>query len=65
MEGEAIEIDWRKFQLEYRDYLDLAKLLQLMPVIGAPVGAVANWRLTTHVAKTAVQAYRLRWFNEV
>ena len=59
-----VEIDWRQFQLEYRDYIDLAKLLQLVPVIGAPVGAVANWRLTSHLAKTAVQAYRLRWFNE-
>lgn len=59
-----VELDWRQFQLEYRDYIDLAKLAQLLPVIGAPVGAVANWRLTTHVANTAIQAYRLRWFNE-
>ncbi|WP_292052925.1 MULTISPECIES: EcsC family protein [unclassified Brevundimonas] len=65
LEGEPVQIDWRQFQLEYRDYIDLAKLLQLMPVIGAPVGAVVNWRLTSHLAKTAVQAYRLRWFNEV
>ena len=65
LEGEPVQIDWRQFQLEYRDYIDLAKLLQLMPVIGAPVGAIANWRLTSHLAKTAVQAYRLRWFNEV
>ena len=60
----AVEIDWRQFQLEYRDYIDLAKLAQLLPVVGAPVGAIANWRLTSHLAKTAVQAYRLRWFNE-
>jgi len=60
----AGEIDWRQFQLEYRDYIDLAKMAQLLPVIGAPVGAIANWRLTSHLAKTAIQAYRLRWFNE-
>lgn len=58
------EIDWRQFQLEYRDYIDLAKMAQLLPVIGAPVGAIANWRLTAHLANTAIQAYRLRWFNE-
>ncbi|MEO6136644.1 MAG: EcsC family protein, partial [Ginsengibacter sp.] len=32
------EFDWRSFQQEYRDYLDLAKLAQLIPIIGAPVG---------------------------
>lgn len=58
------EIDWRQFQLEYRDYIDLAKMAQLLPVIGAPVGAIANWRLTAHLANTAIQAYRLRWFNK-
>lgn len=29
------EFDWRNFQQEYRDYIDLAKLLQLVPGIGA------------------------------
>jgi len=36
------DFDWRTFQQEYRDYIDLAKLLQLVPGIGAPVGAVVN-----------------------
>ncbi|MEG1029398.1 MAG: EcsC family protein [Brevundimonas sp.] len=58
------DFDWRKFQLEYRDYIDLAKLAQLIPVIGAPVGAVVNWRLTTRLATTAMNAYRLRWFED-
>ena len=43
---------------------DLAKLAQLIPVIGAPVGAVVNWRLTTRLATTAMNAYRLRWFED-
>ncbi len=38
--------DWRAFQQEYRDYIDLAKLLQLVPGIGAVVGAWVNHRLT-------------------
>ncbi len=32
------QFDWRLFQQEYRDYIDLAKMAQLIPVIGAPVG---------------------------
>lgn len=58
------DFDWRKFQLEYRDYIDVAKMAQLIPIIGAPVGAVVNWRLTTRLATTAMNAYRLRWFEE-
>lgn len=53
--------EWRRFQQEYRDYIDLAKLLQLVPVIGAPVGAVVNYRLLERLGQTAVNAYRLRW----
>ena len=36
------EFDWRNFQQEYRDYIDLAKMAQLIPVIGAPVGVFVN-----------------------
>ncbi len=56
------EFDWRTFQQEYRDYIDLAKLAQLVPVIGAAVGAVANYRLVGHLGQTAMMAYRLRYF---
>ncbi len=55
------QFDWRTFQLEYRDYIDIAKLLQLVPFIGAPVGAYVNHRLTEKLGKTAMNAYRLRW----
>lgn len=61
---EAItEYDWRRFQIEYRDYIDLAKLAQLIPVIGAPVGAVVNWRLVDRLGETAMMACRMRWFD--
>ena len=56
--------DWRSFQQQYRDHIDLAKLAQLLPVVGAPVGAVVNWRLTAHLGKTAMMAYRMRWRHE-
>ncbi|MCB2379179.1 EcsC family protein [Hymenobacter sp. BT635] len=52
--------DWRTFQQEYRDYIDLAKLAQLVPVIGAAVGAVANYRLLEQLGDTAMNCYRLR-----
>ncbi len=54
------EFDWRSFQQEYRDYIDLAKLAQLIPVIGAPVGAVVNYRLIKKLGVTAMNAYRMR-----
>jgi hypothetical protein len=52
--------DWRTFQQEYRDYIDIAKMLQLVPGIGAGVGAVVNLRLTNKLGRTAKNAYRLR-----
>jgi len=54
------EFDWRSFQQEYRDYIDLAKLLQLIPGIGAVVGAYVNHRLTQKLGHNAMQAYRMR-----
>ena len=54
------QFDWRSFQQEYRDYLDLAKLLQLSPGVGAVVGAYVNHRLTDKLGKMAMNAYRLR-----
>lgn len=57
------EFDWRRFQQEYRDYIDLAKMAQLIPIIGAPVGAVVNWRLTERLGGMAMNAYRGRWLE--
>ena len=54
------EFDWKTFQLDYRDYIDLAKLAQLVPVIGAPVGVIANYKLTEHLGRYAMNAFRLR-----
>jgi hypothetical protein len=55
------QFEWRSFQQEYRDYIDLAKLAQLIPVIGAPVGAVVNYRLIRKLGFTAKMAYHMRW----
>jgi hypothetical protein len=57
---ELVEMDWRKFQQEYRDYIDLVKMLQMVPGIGAFVGAYANNNLLKHLGETSMNAYRLR-----
>ncbi len=57
------QFDWRNFQQEYRDYIDLAKMAQLIPVIGAPVGFLVNSRLIKKLGKTAMNAYRMRLLN--
>ncbi len=59
------DFDWRNFQQEYRDYIDIAKLLQLVPGIGAAVGALVNHRLTMKLGRTAMNAYRMRHFRKV
>lgn len=54
------KFDWRNFQQEYRDYIDLAKMAQLIPIIGAPVGLIVNYRLIKKLGVTAMNAYRMR-----
>lgn len=54
------EPDWRKLQQEYRDYIDLVKMLQLLPGIGAAVGAYANYNLIDRLGDNAMNAYRTR-----
>ncbi|MBA3648893.1 MAG: EcsC family protein [Chitinophagales bacterium] len=57
------EFDWRSFQQEYRDYIDIAKLAQFIPFIGAAVGAIVNYNLVNKLGRTAINAYRLRYFD--
>ena len=54
------QFDWLNFQQEYRDYIDLAKMAQLIPGIGAAVGIVVNYRLVNQLGRTAMNAYRMR-----
>ena len=53
-------VDWEKFQTEYRDYLDIAKLLQLMPVVGSLAGGTANYKLMNRLKVNAMNCYRMR-----
>lgn len=58
------QFDWRGFQQEYRDYIDLAKFAQMIPVIGAAVGLIVNYRLIKKLGHTAMNAYRMRLMEE-
>lgn len=57
------DFDWRSFQQEYRDYIDIAKMAQLIPIIGAPIGAFVNFRLIKKLGTTAMNAYRMRFLH--
>ena len=57
---ELMEMDWQEFQQEYRDHIDFVKMLQLVPGIGAVVGAFANYNLLDQLGETAQNCYRLR-----
>lgn len=59
-----VDMDWRVFQQEYRDYIDFVKMLQLIPGFGAIVGAYANYNLLDQLGETAMNAYRLRLIKE-
>lgn len=54
------DFDWKIFQQEYRDYIDLAKLLQLVPGIGAFVGAYVNNKLVDKLGEYAMYSYQMR-----
>jgi hypothetical protein len=55
-----LDLDWKEFQQEYRDHIDFVKMLQLMPGIGAVVGAFANYNLLDQLGETAKNCYRIR-----
>ncbi|WP_338787489.1 EcsC family protein [Metabacillus sp. FJAT-53654] len=60
---EVKDLDWRIFQQEYRDYIDVIKLMQILPGIGAVVGGVANYHLVQQLGECAMNCYRLRIFS--
>jgi len=57
------EIDWEKFQKDYRDSIDFRKMLQIIPVVGAAVGIWANYSLLDELGKIGINCYRMRVLN--
>ncbi|WP_282941130.1 EcsC family protein [Paenibacillus sp. RC67] len=60
----AQHINWLQLQQEYRDTIDFRKMLQLIPGIGAVVGAWANYGLLDELGRVAMNCYRTRWLEE-
>ncbi len=56
---------WREFYAEYRESIELRKILQFIPGLGAIVGAWANQSILDDVAHTAVQVYRMRYLRDL
>jgi hypothetical protein len=59
-ENDMRAIRWEALQQEYRDSIDFRKLLQMVPKIGALVGAWANFKLIEELGETAKNCYRMR-----
>lgn len=57
-------LNWQELQQEYRDFIDFVKMLQLVPGIGAAVGAYANYNLLDQLGEAAKNVYRWRYFQE-
>lgn len=62
--AEQKQLDWRSLQQEYRDYLDIVKLLQIMPGFGAVVGGVANYHLVKHLGECVKYLFRMRLLSK-
>ena len=61
VEKEALQqVNWEQFQREYRDAIDFRKTLQLIPGLGAIVGAWANYGLVDDLGTIGLNCYRLR-----
>lgn len=54
------QVNWEQFQREYRDAIDFRKTLQLIPGLGAIVGAWANYGLIDDLGTVGINCYRLR-----
>ncbi|OXM87325.1 EcsC family protein [Paenibacillus rigui] len=63
-ESYAQHIDWLQLQQEYRDTIDFRKMLQLVPGIGAVVGAWANYGLLEELGRIGMNCYRMRWLEQ-
>jgi hypothetical protein len=63
VKDQLTDLDWRTFQQEYRDHIDLAKMLQMVPGLGAVVGAYANYHFIEKLGETAINGYRFRLLN--
>jgi uncharacterized protein (DUF697 family) len=64
MTSDQGHIDWMRLQQEYRDTIDFRKMLQLVPGIGAVVGAWANYGLLEELGEVGMNCYRYRFLQD-
>lgn len=60
----AESIMWRDFYMDYKQYIEFRKLLQILPGIGAVIGAWANHSLMDDLGKAAKHSYQLRYLQK-
>lgn len=58
------DFDWEEFYLEYKRSIELPKLLQIIPGLGAIVGAWANHSFLEELGQTAMLCYEQRKLQE-
>lgn len=55
--------DWREFYSEYKESIEFKKMLQIVPGLGAVVGAWANYSFIDELGRNAKNSYRLRYLK--
>lgn len=58
------DFNWEQFYMEYKQSIELRKLLQMIPGIGAVVGAIVNFSFLDELGETAQMCYELRKITE-
>jgi uncharacterized protein (DUF697 family) len=56
--------NWEEFYMEYKQSIELVKLFQMIPGLGAIVGAWANYSFLEDLGETAILCYELRYLQE-
>jgi hypothetical protein len=62
--GAIDQINWQELQQDYRDHIDLIKMLQMVPGLGAIVGAYANYHFLEDLGEMAQNCFRWRVLME-
>lgn len=56
--------DWEAYYMEYKQSIELRKLLQVVPGFGAIVGAWANFKFLEELGETVILALQLRFLQK-
>lgn len=58
------QLNWQELQQDYRDHIDLIKMLQMVPGLGAVVGAYANYHFLDDLGQVAKNCFRWRLLTD-